>query len=103
MDISVEELKSKMSLKEDFIFIDVREPWEYSEFNLGAQLIPLGNLMQSLPDLPADKAQEIIVHCRSGQRSGMAKSILQQMGYTNVRNLLGGVMDWQSKYGSEKI
>ena len=60
MDISVEELKSKMSLKEDFIFIDVREPWEYSEFNLGAQLIPLGILMQSLPDLPADKAQEII-------------------------------------------
>jgi rhodanese-related sulfurtransferase len=103
MDITVEELKNKLSSNEDFIFIDVREPWEYSEFNLGGQLLPLGNIMEAGTAISDDKAKEIIVYCRSGQRSGMAKSILMQLGYTHVRNLLGGVMDWQSKYGSDKI
>ncbi len=103
MDINAEELKNKLSSEEDFVLIDVREPWEYEEFNLGGQLMPLGNLMQDVTELSVDKNKEIIVCCRSGQRSGMAKSILIQMGYTNVRNLLGGIMDWQSKFGSEKI
>lgn len=99
IDISVEDLKVKLDNKEEFVFIDVREPFEYEEFNLGAKLIPLGTLPGALNDLEEYKEQEIIVHCRSGARSGNAKEFLAQMGFKNVRNVLGGVMKWQQLYG----
>ena len=97
-DITVEELKTKLVNKDNFVFIDVREQHEYDEFNLGAELIPLGNLVDRLPGLK-EKHQndEIVVHCRSGSRSDMAKQLMVQFGFTNVRNLLGGVLDWQAK------
>lgn len=97
-DITVEELKQKLDNKEEFVFIDVREPFEYEQFNLGADLIPLGNLMNALDDLEPHKEDEIVVHCRSGARSATAKALLTQLGYTKVRNLLGGVLDWQKKF-----
>lgn len=103
MDITVEELKNKMVHKDEFNFIDVREVYEYEEFNLGAKLIPLGELLSQLDEVAMDKNAEIVVHCRSGQRSGVAKSILQQSGYTQVSNLIGGVLAWQEKYGSGKV
>lgn len=98
MDITVEELKQKLDVGEKFIFIDVREEHEYKEFNLNAQLIPLGVLPHRLDEFDDNKNDEIVVHCRSGARSGNAKAIMQQHGFTNVRNLLGGVLDWQEKF-----
>lgn len=98
-DITVEELKQKMDAMEAFIFIDVREPYEYEEFNLGAKLIPLGNLVGALNELEPYKNEEIVIHCRSGARSGSAKITLSQLGFTKVRNLLGGVLEWQRLYG----
>ncbi len=97
-DITVQELKEKMDRGDDFLFIDVREDYEYKEFNLGAKLIPLGNLMTALPDLEEHKEKEIVVHCRSGARSGNAKQAMMQLGFTKVRNLLGGVLQWQDVY-----
>lgn len=97
-DITVEELKQKLDNKESFIFIDVREPYEYEDFNLGAKLIPLGTLPSAIPDLLDHKDDEIIIHCRSGARSGSAKITLTQLGFSRVRNLMGGVLDWQAKY-----
>ncbi len=96
MDITVQELKQKVDAGEKFVFIDVREPWEYEEFNLGAQLMPLGDLMNTIWQLEDHKNDEIIVHCRSGARSGMAQAMMQAQGFTNVRNLTGGVMAWQA-------
>ncbi len=98
MDITVEELKEKLDKKEDFIFIDVREPHEYQEFNLGAKLIPLGNIGSVLGEYADHKEDEIVVHCRSGARSGVARDFLQQNGFKNVRNLVGGVLAWRDKY-----
>ena len=100
-DISVSELKKRLDADEkDFIFIDVREPYEYAEFNLGAQLIPLGIIVQAASgELADNKDAEIIVHCRSGARSGQAKMFMMQMGFTNVRNLEGGVLAWQREFG----
>ena len=98
-NITVEELKEKLDNQESFVFIDVREQHEYDEFNLGAKLIPLGNLLGALNDLEPHKNDEIIIHCRSGARSGAAKITLSQLGYTKVRNVLGGVLDWQQKFG----
>ena len=97
-DITVEELKKKIDNEEEFVFIDVRESYEYDEFNLGAQLIPLGSLMSHLTELEQYKNEEIVIHCRSGIRSGAAKDTLVQLGFKNVRNLLGGVLDWKEKY-----
>jgi rhodanese-related sulfurtransferase len=100
MDITVTELKKKLENKEEFVFIDVREDYEYDEFNLGAKLIPLGDLMHAVDDLEEHRDEEIVVHCRSGQRSAMAQQILEQHGFSNVRNLEGGVLAWKQQFGS---
>ncbi len=99
VDINVTELKTKLDNGDKFIFIDVREPFEYEEFNLNARLIPLGTLESVIPELEAHKNEEIIIHCRSGARSGNAKQMLMSHGFTNVRNVLGGVLDWIEKFG----
>ena len=94
MDITVQELKTKLDNNEDFVFIDVREPHEYEESNLGAKLIPLGDVLAKLPELEEFKEKEVIIHCRSGARSGMAQQLLQAEGFKNVRNVLGGILAW---------
>lgn len=98
-DISVIELKKRLDAGEKINLIDVREQFEYDEFNLGGDLIPLGTLPGKLEDLETLRDEEVIVHCRSGARSGTAKMFLTQSGFTNVRNLIGGVLDWQAQFG----
>ena len=100
-DITVQELKQRMDAGDnDFVFIDVRESHEYAEFNLGAELIPLGQIMAATDTQLADlKEKEIILHCRSGARSGQAKQLLEMMGFKHVRNMLGGVLAWQDAFG----
>ncbi|HNE46581.1 MAG TPA: rhodanese-like domain-containing protein [Chitinophagales bacterium] len=99
MDISVEELKKRMDAGEDLLILDVREPHEYAEFNIGAINIPLTSLPMKMYDFDDDKDREIIVHCRSGMRSASAKALMVQSGFTNVRNLLGGMLEWQATVG----
>lgn len=99
MDINVVELKQRLDAGEKFIFLDVREPHEYEEFNLGAELIPLGNVPEQIAKFEAHKGDEIVIHCRSGKRSGMAQMLFQQAGFTNVRNVEGGVLDWIERFG----
>lgn len=103
MDITVQELRQKLEAGEKFIFIDVREPYEYEEFNLGARLIPLGTIGQHIDELSEHKDEEIVLHCRSGARSGQAKMLLESMGFSNVRNTLGGVLAWREAYGDAKV
>ncbi len=98
MDITVQELKQKLDNGEDFIFIDVREPHEYSEFNIGAKLIPLGEIPMRMDEFEAHKEDEIIVHCRSGARSGVAQELFRRAGYTNVRNVTGGILAWYEAF-----
>ncbi len=98
MDITVQELKSRMDAGEELFIIDVREPHEYAAFNIGAENIPLGTIPQRMYDFDEDKDREIIVHCHAGSRSSTAKAILTQSGFTNVRNLLGGMVDWQLNF-----
>jgi rhodanese-related sulfurtransferase len=102
MDISAQELRQKIQNKEKFIFLDVREPWEYEEFNLGASLMPLGDLMNKMWELEDHKNDEIVLYCRSGNRSAMAQNLLTASGFANVRNLSGGVMAWLEAFGPVK-
>ena len=97
-DITCQELKERMDKGEKLTIIDVREPHEYEEFNIGAQLIPLGELPFRLEELEQFKNEEIIVHCRSGARSGNAKMFMIESGFTNVRNLTGGMLEWSANF-----
>jgi len=97
-EITVEELKQKMDNNEAFVFIDVREPYEYEEFNLGAKLIPLGEFMDNIPNLEQYRDEEVIIHCRSGKRSGMATEVLTNAGFPNVKNMIGGILRWQEAF-----
>jgi rhodanese-related sulfurtransferase len=95
MDINVNELKEKLDRGDDFILIDVREPHEHEAFNIGGKLIPVGNVMNAIDDYDGHENDEIVIYCRSGARSGMAQQLFKAKGFTNVRNVIGGVLAWQ--------
>lgn len=99
MDITVQELRQKLDAGENIVLIDVREPWEYEEFNLGGKLIPVGTLMNTMWELDEYKEADVIVHCRSGARSAMAQGLLLANGFKKVRNLKGGVLAWLEAFG----
>lgn len=100
-DITHQELKRKLESGEKVNLVDVRGPNEYKDFNLGGILIPLGELPYRLDDLDGQRDQEVIVMCSSGARSARAQQLLEENGFTNVRNLLGGILAWQGSYGSD--
>ena len=91
-DITVQEFKERQAKGEALNVLDVREQWEYEEENLGATLIPLGDLPTRHSEIADWKEQELIVYCKSGGRAGQAKKYLLSQGFTNVRNLLGGIL-----------
>lgn len=95
MDISAEELKQRLHNGDKPHLLDVREELEYHTFNIGGLNMPLGRLATNLDDLDWDKDDEIIVMCKIGLRSNTGKLILQQNGYTNVKNLKGGLIALQ--------
>lgn len=91
-EITVEELKARIANGDTLNIIDVRETWEFDEDNIGAKLMPLGELPQLIADIEGLKEQEVIVHCRSGARSAKAQKYLTSQGFQNVINLAGGIM-----------
>jgi rhodanese-related sulfurtransferase len=94
--ITVNELKERISKGEKLNIVDVREPSEHEEFNIGGLLIPLGRIQSmDVDELESFKNQELICYCRSGNRSGQACQILDMMGFTNTKNLQGGMFAWR--------
>jgi len=91
-EISVEEA---VTLRDDGAFIlDVRQPEEWDDFHIpGSTLIPLGELPSRLSEVPED--QEIVVVCRSGNRSQSGRDILTDAGFTQVTSMRGGVSEWR--------
>ena len=95
-EIEVTEVKRKLDAGEKFVFIDVREPHEYRICNIpGAKLIPLGEFPRHVSEF--DPAAEIVIHCKSGMRSGKACAILRSAGFQNVRNMKGGILAWSDQ------
>jgi rhodanese-related sulfurtransferase len=98
-NITVEELKKRMDQGENLNIVDVREPYENAEFNIGGILYPLGNIQSMMVDeLEPFRDEEVILYCRSGNRSGQACMILETLGFKNTKNLVGGMLAWQDKF-----
>lgn len=93
LEISVPEASS---MRDAGAFVlDVREPDEWNESHIpGATLIPLGELASRVNDVPKD--QEIVVMCRSGNRSQQGRDILLAAGFTNVTSMAGGINQWKA-------
>jgi rhodanese-related sulfurtransferase len=99
-NITPEEVKERLNKGEQLNLVDVREPHERDEFNIGGVHIPLGQVQTMQVDqLENLKNEEVIVYCRSGNRSGQAAMILDTLGFTNTKNLSGGMLAWQAKFG----
>lgn len=97
--ITAEEVKIRLDAGETIHLVDVREPHEHAVFNIGGTLLPLGKIqMMQTDDIDDLKNEEVICYCRSGQRSMQASLMLETFGFTNVKNLSGGMLGWQEKY-----
>ena len=95
--ISAEELAERIQLEQAPLIIDVRSAEEYAGGHIpGALNIPHAELPDRLSEIDAAKADEIVVHCKSGYRAGIAKEILIEAGYSNLRDLDGHMNAWQS-------
>ena len=96
--ITVEELNAKIQIGEKINLVDVREPHEHAEFNIGGLLHPLGMIQtMQLDEIEEWKDQSIYVYCRSGNRSGQACLILETAGFANTINVVGGMLAWQER------
>ena len=96
---TVEEVKARMDAGEKLNILDVREPYENAEFNIGGILLPLGKIQSmQVDDIERLKNEEVIIYCRSGNRSGQACLILESAGFTNVTNVIGGMLAWRETF-----
>jgi len=99
--IAVEELQTRLQAGEEPLLVDVREPHEHADFNIGGVLHPLGRILQAdVDELESMRDREVVIYCRSGNRSGQACHMLEAMGFTNVRNLVGGMLAWRERFPS---
>jgi rhodanese-related sulfurtransferase len=97
-EVTPTELKSMIDRHSDFELIDVREEYEFDEVNINGKLIPMGEVMDRVSEIPRDK--KVVVHCRSGKRSATVISALEsQHGYTNLYNLKGGILAYIDEVG----
>lgn len=97
-EITVQELKQLKDSNADYQLIDVREEHEFDEANLGGHLIPLGDILNRADEVSKDK--KVVVHCRSGKRSGTAIQALESnLGYNNLYNLKGGILAYIEEIG----
>lgn len=95
-NISVAEVQQRLKAGEKLNLVDVREPHENADFNIGGKLLPLGKIQgMQIDDIEDLKDQEVIFYCRSGNRSGQAALFLEMAGFKNVKNLTGGMLEWQ--------
>ena len=95
-ECSVQDVKAKLDRGEPCAVIDVREDHEFTLGHVkGAHHIGRGILERDIETHIPDKETEIVLYCGGGYRSALAADALQQMGYTNVRSMAGGMRAWR--------
>ncbi|MCD9019727.1 molybdopterin-synthase adenylyltransferase MoeB [Fulvivirgaceae bacterium QH1ED-6-2] len=99
-EVTVQELKEMIDSGADFQLIDVREPHEFDICNLQGELIPQADVPHSVDRISKDK--KVVIHCRSGARSGnMVQWLEKNHGFTNLYNLQGGILAWAREIDPE--
>jgi rhodanese-related sulfurtransferase len=93
--IDAQSIDSRLKGSEPLILLDVREEIEFHTYNIGGTNIPLSQLTEKLALISPNKSDEIVVICKAGLRSQTAQAILIQNGFTNVKNLTGGLLALQ--------
>jgi rhodanese-related sulfurtransferase len=96
MDISVVQLKERLDAGTAPRVIDVRENWEYENAHIDAENIPMGEIPGRISDLESHRDQELVICCRSGGRSGNIANYLRSQGFSQVKNLSGGMLAWKT-------
>ncbi len=92
-EVTVQELKQLKDSNADFQLIDVREPHEYDICDIGGELIPMADIPNHVDQIAKDK--QVIIHCRSGKRSGDILLWLEKNhNLENLYNLKGGILAW---------
>lgn len=95
--VSYDELQQKLNDKDPIVLLDVRTQEEFNNGHIpGALLLPYDEIDQKAAQLLPEKEKEIIIYCRSGRRSAIAKDSLEALGYSNVKDF-GGMNRWQGK------
>jgi adenylyltransferase/sulfurtransferase len=95
-DITVEQLKQMLDRKENFVLVDVRDPDEFAVSEIkGSRKLPLPELPERFAELPKDKL--IVLHCKMGGRSARALQFLRSQGYTQLKNVAGGITAWHER------
>ena len=93
IEITPKEVKARMDRGEQFLFVDVREPWEHQTAHIeGAKLIPLGQIPASFGEL--DVEGELVLFCHHGMRSLDAAAWLRSQGVEGARSMTGGIERW---------
>ena len=101
-EITVEEYKKRIDSGEEIFLLDIREAHERDISHIGGLLVPMSELPERMDELPEDKHTEIIVYCRTGNRSHHVTLFLKDnAGYTNVKNMLGGIHAWHDRIDPE--
>lgn len=95
--LDVHELKSKLDSENPPVLLDVREKAEREFTNIKGEFIPLGELPDRTGELADHKDKEVVIYCRSGARSAEACKLLQQEGFSDVKNLEGGLLAWSQE------
>lgn len=96
--VSCKTLATKQSVGENVFVLDVREPDEFKAGHIeGAVNIPIRTLAKNLDKLPGDKATPIAVVCKSGIRAAYATMTLKMLGFTNVKDVVGGMLAWEKE------
>jgi len=97
--LTPEQAQEELSSEGAHILLDTREPHEYAEAHVeGATLVPPAEVVERIDEIAPDTSERILVICRTGNRSARAAHQLQeQLGYENVANIAGGILEWQEK------
>lgn len=97
-EIANTEVKRMMDSGDEFQFIDVREPSEHAFCNLGATLLPVGDVLSNLDAISRTKT--VVMHCKAGSRSGKLVTALRQRGFQNIWSMRGGIEAWSLEIDS---